>query len=437
MITKLVRAVFLTSNFCLLMLSIGVALVGIVNLGSTATWMFGNVGSMLLLTYACFQVLMVVLGPFTIGVFKASGTQRPLFALWLVLGLIFLLMNFYTMQFGLHGEISAPGALCGDTSSAWCHRDVVDVVEIFWSECREGCREDALTELPADTTCSLDLDVPMTDDCAYDVYDLFNSYVLFMGITHFVILVILVPSGLASYVQWMRWRDRSKHMFALDADKTDPIEMEDSGANLVENEVDEIKDDDDDSDDNDKKPAPANQNYDRLTAVFGRRTSNIARRASNVANVNITDLQQYGKKQRAKSIAIIKERTKALGVYGVLQAAHSLSMEHKLLSVYFKTKQEFPRSDRVLCVMAYILGELWVVGLFRNSGVVAAGSTAHMISHAILCIICSSVPVAIMVMMFNKGYAFALKADKVCPPLPPLSLPLSLPPPPLPSPIID
>jgi hypothetical protein len=43
---------------------------------------------------------------------------------------------------------------------------------------------------------------------------------------------------------------------------------------------------------------------------------------------------------------------------------------HAILSLFFKEKLNFPRSDRVLVFLAYLMSQLFVIGLIRNSAVI-------------------------------------------------------------------
>ncbi len=70
-----------------------------------------------------------------------------------------------------------------------------------------------------------------------------------------------------------------------------------------------------------------------------------------------------------KNIFSLKAIKKALLNF-LRNAWTSLSSEHSILSIFFQENVEFPRSDRVLVFLAYILSQLWVTGLFRNSGVI-------------------------------------------------------------------
>jgi hypothetical protein len=232
--TKLLRAFFLTSNCCLVLLSVAVFIVGASSFESTFNWIFGDLGNFILITYGCFQLLVTVIGPFIIGMFKGFGAYRPLFTLWLVLCISFLLMNYLALEFAQHETINVPGSFCIGVDTAWCERDVIYVFGTFWNSTKVEAREQVLEMLPVNTTCSQVPEVPMTNECAYDLYAQFDGYLLFMGMSHIVMLSLLIPSGIFSYLQWSSWRKRNKHMVPLSVSDQLKQDEEDRKAQTAE-----------------------------------------------------------------------------------------------------------------------------------------------------------------------------------------------------------
>ncbi len=51
-------------------------------------------------------------------------------------------------------------------------------------------------------------------------------------------------------------------------------------------------------------------------------------------------------------------------------ARDSLTNGHRILSMFWHDKASYPRSDRVFVFLAYLLSQLWIIGLFQNSGVI-------------------------------------------------------------------
>jgi hypothetical protein len=145
-----------------------------------------------------------------------------------------------------------------------------------------------------------------------------------------------------------------------------------------------------------------------------------------------------------------------------------LSEEHEILNIIFKHQANFPRSDRVLMVLASLLSQLWVTGLFTGNGLIqaqlacaltssgvlrwggASNSTdwcdshcisvgqnstsfmdnkqeceefcvcelqdpeaVYMIAHAIFVIIISGVPLSLIVTFFTTGHSKLLEADEL------------------------
>ena len=216
--TRTIRAFFLTSNICMVMLSTGILFVGANNFESTFNWIFGDLGNFGLMSYACFQLLLTVIGPFIIGMFKGFGAYRPMFTLWLVLGISFFIMNFLALEFVQREKIVVPGSLCVGVDTAWCERDVFYIFQTFWNSTATEVREQVIEVLPLNTTCSEVVEVPMTQECAYDLFAQFDGYLLFMGMSHIILLSLLMPSGFVSYLQWNSWRKRNKHMVPLTKD---------------------------------------------------------------------------------------------------------------------------------------------------------------------------------------------------------------------------
>jgi hypothetical protein len=52
------------------------------------------------------------------------------------------------------------------------------------------------------------------------------------------------------------------------------------------------------------------------------------------------------------------------------KSCEALRDGHTILSLFFHERWDFPRSDRVLIFLAYLMSQFFVIGLFRNSGVI-------------------------------------------------------------------
>jgi len=71
----------------------------------------------------------------------------------------------------------------------------------------------------------------------------------------------------------------------------------------------------------------------------------------------------------------------------------------------------YPRSDRVLVLLAYILSELMVVGLFFKSEFVSEKAWVYRISHTLLVILFATGPAVVLAFLFQVGYAQLIRAD--------------------------
>jgi hypothetical protein len=453
--TRMIRAFFLTSNICMVMLSLGILFVGANNFESTFNWIFGDLGNFGLMSYACFQLLMTVIGPFIIGMFKGFGAYRPLFTLWLVLGISFFIMNFLALEFVQREKIIVPGSLCVGVDTTYCERDVFYIFQTFWNSTETEVREKVLNVLPLNTTCSEAVEVPMTRECAYDLFAQFNGYLLFMGMSHIILLCLLVPSGVISYTQWSSWRKRNKHMVPLTKD--DLLKEAAEAKAEAENAKVESK-------------------------VLNQAPSKVLDKKEVEGQAALLVQKVRNDKNTPKTVKF----KLAMG-FAANAGLSAIAAQHKLLSIYFTTKVHFPRADRVLCLLAFVLSELFVVGLFRSSPVIQpswgcatnvrgdeltasmdleadfcalnCGNSTYVqgycgadqempcycdtdaalslksandmeaddvcdcmesppelvfvISHAILVALFSSIPVAVMFVLFQTGYKKLLKADEL------------------------
>jgi hypothetical protein len=212
-IAKFLRAFFLITNFCMVTMSICILMVSLTTFDNIVHWLFGAVGNILLVVYATFQLLMCGLGISMIGSISIAGSDRSLFVLWLALALTAIVMNAKGLEFSLHGEMAIP--FHGT-------EDAVSIFGTFWKVAELGDKEHVMELLPSNTTCSVDVfddenegNVAAQVECANDLLEQVDGYLLVMGVCHILVLALLVPSGMASYVQWSLWRKRSRYAAAV------------------------------------------------------------------------------------------------------------------------------------------------------------------------------------------------------------------------------
>jgi hypothetical protein len=86
------------------------------------------------LAYAFFQFLMFLIGMYLIGIIPAAGSHRPFLILWLVIGVVFLLLNLIMLQLVQNGAIFVPNAFCphDDADDALCRRSFFMIINGIW-----------------------------------------------------------------------------------------------------------------------------------------------------------------------------------------------------------------------------------------------------------------------------------------------------------------
>ncbi len=52
----------------------------------------------------------------------------------------------------------------------------------------------------------------LNEECAHELLEVFEDYMSFLGFSHVIILTIVLPTGIFAYIQWVKWRQRSKHL---------------------------------------------------------------------------------------------------------------------------------------------------------------------------------------------------------------------------------
>jgi hypothetical protein len=154
----------------------------------------------------------------------------------------------------------------------------------------------------------------------------YKPFLTLVGIMHLVILSLVIPSGLFSYWQWTTFRQRRNHEHQLEMMLAPKSEMRKntrsrrkSGEMLNSIQGVTLKED--------------------VQALFRRATVQSAKVAAWMA---------------AKNVLVL------------------LSEKHEILNIVYSYQGNFPRSDRVLKVLASLLSQLWVTGLFQTSGLIRA-----------------------------------------------------------------
>ncbi len=134
-------AVFTVANTILVLLTVAVGVIGLATFDSAFNWLFGNLGNGAFLVYASFQLLMVLLGQKSVGLFPGLGLHRAHFILWLLLGVAFLWTNMYLLQLGQHGAVLMPKAFCPaaadgaeeeEEDALVCRRSWLSLAKDFW-----------------------------------------------------------------------------------------------------------------------------------------------------------------------------------------------------------------------------------------------------------------------------------------------------------------
>jgi hypothetical protein len=310
---EIVRGIFLTTNIVLVILSVGTLLVGVWSFDGIVHWVFGPTGHVLLVTYACFQLLMCLFGTAMIGTIPFMGSHRPLHHLWLAFAAFFFVVNAEGLNFAVQGEVKIPFHGTEDAAS---------IFGAFWAAAEPKARKLVLKQLSSNTTCSLNVfddvekdDAVARDECANELLSHFDGYLIFMGACHIACLCLLIPSGVISYRHWSTWRKRHQH--------AQPI-------------------------------------HTKIGDTFLRQDS---------MHTKIGDtFRQDSNQVRPVEVKPVVDAVLSKSSFHVAQ--QELLENHRILSIYFKTVASFPRSDRTLCLLAYVLTQMFVVGLFRQSAVI-------------------------------------------------------------------
>ena len=52
----------------------------------------------------------------------------------------------------------------------------------------------------------------LNEECAHELLVVFEDYMSFLGFSHVIVLTIVLPTGVFAYIQWLKWRQRSKRL---------------------------------------------------------------------------------------------------------------------------------------------------------------------------------------------------------------------------------
>jgi hypothetical protein len=251
---------------------------------------------------------------------------------------------------------------------------------------------------------SLSLSLPL-----FKLFVHYKPFMTLIGIMHLVILSLVIPSGLFSYWHWTTFRQRRNHEPQLEmllAPSVIVKEMQHSTKRVTLRDV---------------------------QALSAKTTVQSAKVAARVAVTNV--------------LALLSER-------------------HQILNIINKHQGNFPRSDRVLMMLASLLSQLWVTGLFQNNGLIQAQwtctptssgdlrwggasnstdwcshcisaghnstssmdkqecaelcvcelqdpETVYMIAHAIFVVLISGVPLGLLALLFTTGHTRLIEADEL------------------------
>jgi hypothetical protein len=286
-------------------------LLGASSFDSAFNWLFGDLGNFTLITYAGVQVILCVIGLRMVGVVSRGDSNLNLLLGWLFFGAGCFFQNGLGKQLAAQHEITLPGAFCAESKvGELCTRSQREFFDIFWNattaETRQKIYEEHLPTLNCtDATSSDPASLVLTDVCREELYDQFMGYLDFLTSFQLFFLALLVVSGVVTYRHWVQFRKRSNHIKPLQTGGDVPSPL------LAP-----------------KKPETGNK----------------------VA-------------PQTKNLEMVEE------LLHPLKLLSAIPKKHRLLSIVYKEQVHFPRADRVIVLLAYILSQMWVTGLFRNSGV--------------------------------------------------------------------
>jgi hypothetical protein len=381
-VVKAVRHLFLITNALLALLSVAILLVGATNVSGMVHWLFGTTGITLLVVYASFQLWMCALGPFLVGSISNTGSLKRQCVLWFALATVAYFMNLKGMELYYQGDITFP--FYGSEVPSFHHivipsflpsflplshsflpsakpflssnhpfltsflqtiQDVVNIIGRFWTAAKPKERSLILEKLPSNTACHLHVfnDENEGDatarECANELMQHIDMYLVVMAGNHLWLLSLYIPSGMWACMHWHLWRQRTQHAALVSW----------ASAQALATEI------------NDAIPAPQEIASKAVAATSEVLNAEVNQRSQRSQRKATEELNEMIKKDISH-----KERAKLASQYSFHAGFVALAQKHRFLSILLKTQLEFPRADRVLCLMAFTLSNLYAAAIFRT-----------------------------------------------------------------------
>jgi hypothetical protein len=382
--TRACRALFLTSNICLMLMAFIIIALGVASPDSALSWLFGDLGKLWCVMYGCFQFLMCFVGLLITGMLSSNSSLRALLLIWIVLGFGVMIFNCIGLFLSVFSE--------SQRSRDRAH----DLVSIFWDSTETDNRVLLLdftnsTDCP-DPTDAEEVESDVTKECSEAIFDNFEGYLLLFGSLHMWLLLVFLPAGYSSALQWVKWRKKSSHATPVGVEKLKGenekslenfkkqartiVPINDGGEKGADDDAKEGEETKDDDDDDTESGPPFKSLSFKEKVVF------VAKLVWN----------------------------------GIVNGWGEVLEGHRLFSLYFRSDINFPRADRVLCLMAYLMAQLFGVGLFQNSAVIQPDENGEValvytVSHSLLVVLFATTPVVIVVLLFENGNKMLVKGD--------------------------
>jgi hypothetical protein len=191
----------------------------------------------------------------------------------------------------------------------------------------------------------------------------------FLGFSHVIILTIVLPTGIFAYIQWVKWRQRSKHLKPIEKVRVSYFCLLVGATRmtrcpLLAYKLETVT--------TETVPSKGTSPVELETVMAENAPP------SKVAPQEGNDPPQQKRRSVGEAMASLKQRSwkhkkekiqKAPRLF-LQKSWEALTDDHTILSLFFSGRSNFPRSDRVLVFLAYLMSQFFVIGLFRNSAVI-------------------------------------------------------------------
>jgi hypothetical protein len=304
---RVARSIFTTSSGVLLGTSFGLLVLAATSFDSAFNWLFGDLGNYMLITYAGVQITLCIVGLRMVGVIPGGDSNLNLLLGWLFVLAGCFVQNGLGQQLAVQHEITLPGAFCAESKvEGLCIRSKRDLFDMFWNATTVESRQKIYEKRLPTLNCT---GATSSEPASLALTDFCRDDLSDQFVGYLDMLTAFQLFFLALLVVSGVVAYRHWVQFRKRSNHIKPLQ---TGG---------------------KSPPPS------------------------------LAPKKPAKRKPETSLEMAKE------LLHPLKLLSALLEKHRLLSIGFKEQVHFPRSDRVIVVLTYILSQMWVTGLFRYSGV--------------------------------------------------------------------